>query len=63
MDTDRRKMLQECTDKYQVRERTDGGIEIHIEVPRPFRDLWIVRLSDLTTTDLEIEQYSKDVSQ
>ncbi len=53
-------MVQECVDQYQVSKRKDEGIEISIIVPQRFKNLWMVRLSELTTTPEEIEYYEKD---
>ena len=53
-------MVGECTDSYQTRDRPDGGLEIVIQVPRRFRDLWLVKLTDLTVTDDEIAEYEPD---
>ncbi|MHB0959936.1 MAG: hypothetical protein ACYC0X_20640 [Pirellulaceae bacterium] len=53
-------MVQECVDAYQVTERPDGGIEIAMRVPRRFKDLWLVRLSQLRTNEQEIRQYEDE---
>lgn len=50
-------LTQECTDSYRVTEHSDGGVEIRIVVPKRFADLWLVRLSELKTTDEEIASY------
>ena len=50
-------MVKECTDSYEVTDLSDGTAEIFIKVPKRFRDLWIVKLSDLKTTDDEIKEY------
>jgi hypothetical protein len=54
------KMVIECVDRYQVIERTDGGIEINILVPARFKNLWMVRLSEFTTTQAEIDLYERN---
>ena len=50
----------ECVDSYQVKERPDEGIDILIRVPKRFRDLWIVKLDALKTTDEEITAYEPE---
>jgi hypothetical protein len=50
-------MVGECTSLYHAGDHGDSGIIITIEVPRRFADLWIVKLSDLRTTDEEIKEY------
>lgn len=47
-------MVQECVDSYDVKSHDDGKITITIEVPKRFADLWLVKLSELRTTDAEI---------
>lgn len=53
-------MVQECTDRYEVKELPDGAAEIAIRVPARFRDLWLVKLSALETTAAEIRQYQPE---
>ena len=60
MDKEFYSMVQECTDVYQVTEKPDGSAEIYIKVPKRFRDLWIVKLSDLITDDDEIKEYEPE---
>lgn len=50
-------MVQECTDRYEAKRADRGDLDIVIKVPRRFADLWLVKLSALTTTDSEIEEY------
>ncbi|MCH9634064.1 MAG: hypothetical protein S4CHLAM7_08020 [Chlamydiae bacterium] len=38
-------MVQECADKYSVKEKGNGDAEIYIKIPKRFKDLWIVKLS------------------
>jgi hypothetical protein len=49
-------MIQECTDKYVMEEKTDG-IRITIDIPARFKWLWMTKLSDLETDDKEISEY------
>ena len=53
-------MVDECHDSYRVEQRPDGGVDIRIEVPPRFATLWLVRLSELTTTMREIEKYQPE---
>lgn len=50
-------MIDECVESYRLEHRPDGGASIRIEVDPRFATLWMIRLSDLTTTMWEIEQY------
>lgn len=50
-------MIQECVDHYEVQERAAGAITIGVDVPARFRDLWLVRLSELRVTDEEIKEH------
>jgi hypothetical protein len=52
-------MVVECTDRYSFETNNDGSAEISIRVPARFRDLWLVRLSDLTTTPEEIAEHGR----
>ncbi|WP_420454134.1 hypothetical protein [Rubrivirga sp.] len=53
-------MVDECVESYRVEQRPDGGASIRIEIDPRFAALWMVRLSDLTTTMREIKQYEPD---
>lgn len=50
-------MVQECVDSYDVKSHSDGKITITIEVPKRFADLWLVKLSELRASDVEISEY------
>ena len=52
-------MIQECTDSYGAEVQPGGNLEIHIKVPKRFADLWLVKLSELTTTNEEIREYEQ----
>lgn len=54
------KLIGECSSVYRVDDLGEEGIRIHIEVPRRFADLWIVKLNELRVTDEEIATYSSD---
>lgn len=54
---ERYSMVEECADSYRFHEQPDGSAEIVIRVPARFRDLWLVKLSELTTTDAEIREH------
>lgn len=53
-------MVGECTDKYEAKECEDGSLDIHIKVPKRFRNLWLIRLTDMTTTMEEIKEYEEE---
>ena len=59
-DQDEFSLIQECTDSYRVVDRDDGGILITIKVPKEFSNLLIAKLSDLTSTKKEIEEYEDE---
>ena len=50
-------LVQECTNKYFVENFNEEEVEIHIRIPKKFRSLWLSKLSDLRTTEKEIEEY------
>lgn len=50
-------MVQECVDEYYAEDRMDGGVEIRISVPKRFRALWLIKLSELRATAEEIREY------
>jgi hypothetical protein len=51
-------MVGECTDSYVAVEQADGSLEIVIRVPRRFRDLWLIKLTELQATDEELREYA-----
>lgn len=53
-------MVQECCSAYNVTERPEAGVKITIEVPKRFKNLWLVRLSEMTTSEREIQDYEGD---
>jgi hypothetical protein len=58
--TEKYNMIEECTDSYEVNRFEDGSVEVHIKIPKRFRSLWLVKLSDLETTDKEIQEYESE---
>ena len=53
-------LVQECTNKYSVVAINEKETEIRIRIPKKFRTLWISKLSDLRTTEKEIEEYKDE---
>jgi len=53
-------MVEECVEIYKVTEKPDGSAEIYIKVPKRFKDLWIVKLSDLMADEDEIKEYEPE---
>jgi hypothetical protein len=53
-------LVQECTNKYFVEDLNENEVEIHIRIPKKFRSLWLIKLSDLRTNEKEIEEYKDD---
>jgi hypothetical protein len=50
-------MVQECTDSYRVEEQDDGGVVVTIRIPKRFSELWMMKLSELRTTQSEINEF------
>jgi hypothetical protein len=57
MDEEKFSLVQECTNKYFVENLDEEEVEIHIRIPKRFRSLWLSKLSDLRTTEQEIDEY------
>ena len=57
MDEEIFSLVQECTNKYYVEDLNETEVEIHIRIPKKFRSLWLSKLSDLRTTEKEINEY------
>ena len=57
MSSEQYKMVIECVNFYHAKELEDGSLEIRIDVPARFGNLWKAKLSELTTTDTEIHEY------
>lgn len=60
MDEETFSLVQECTNKYFVEIINEREVEIHIRIPKKFRILWLSKLSDLRTTEKEIEEHKDD---
>jgi hypothetical protein len=61
MDEEKFSLVQECTNKYFVENLDEKEVEIHIRIPKKFRSLWLSKLSDLRTTEQEINEYTDDI--
>jgi hypothetical protein len=48
-------LVGECTDSYIVTEHEDGRVIITIDIPERFSNLWLMKLSELKATNLEIQ--------
>jgi hypothetical protein len=53
-------LVQECTNKYSVHDLNEKEVEIRIRIPKKFRDLWLIKLSDLRTTLKEVDKYKNE---
>ena len=53
-------LIEECTNKFFVEELNKTEVEIHIQIPKKFRSLWLKKLSDLSTTMQEIDEYKDE---
>jgi len=51
-------MVQECVSSYSVIDNLDGSIKITIDIPKKYKDLWMIKLSELVATDQELADYS-----
>ncbi len=60
MDNEEISMVQECSVEYKAIGQPDGGIKIVIDIPKRFKNLWLVKLSELRTTEEEIREYEED---
>ena len=50
-------LVQECTNKYGIKEITENEIEICIRIPKKFKTLWLIKISELKTNQHEIDIY------
>jgi hypothetical protein len=55
-------LVQECTNKYYIKNLNDNETEICIKIPKRFKTLWLIKLSELKATEEEVEQYKDDDS-
>lgn len=62
MDKETFSLVQECTNKYSIEELNKTEMEIRIRIPKKFRSLWLNKLSELHTTEKEIEEYKDNGS-
>ena len=60
MDEERFSLVQECTNRYSIEDLNDAEVEIRIRIPKKFRSLWFSKLSELRTTQNEIEEYKDE---
>lgn len=58
MSTELFSLVQECTNKYFVRNINENEVEICIQIPKKFKTLWLIKLSELKTNQEEIESYN-----
>jgi hypothetical protein len=52
-------LIQECTNSYFIETINTQELEIHIKIPKRFKYLWMAKLSELRTTEKEIEEFEK----
>lgn len=53
-------MVQECVSSYVANRLEDGSVRITIDIPQRFSDLWLVKLSDLTTSSSQIRDFEPE---
>ena len=51
-------LVQEYTNKYYVKNLNENEVEICIRIPERFKTLWLIKLSELRTSQEEVESYS-----
>jgi hypothetical protein len=49
-------LVQECT-KYYVTDVDENTVEIFIQIPKKFKTLWLIKLSELRSSQTEINEY------
>ena len=54
-------LVQECTNKYSLENVNEKEFEIHIRIPKKFRTLWLIKLSELQTNIKEIEECNEEL--
>ena len=47
----------ELTESYRVFDLADGGVLVLISVPREFRDIFLMKMTELTVTKEELEAF------
>ncbi|MGB7127921.1 MAG: hypothetical protein WBD50_02385 [Candidatus Rhabdochlamydia sp.] len=52
-------LVEELTNEYIVKELSNSEIEIYIRIPKKYEFLWLVKLSELCTTEKEIAEYKE----
>jgi len=51
-------LIQECTNKYFIENISKEEVEIHIKIPKKFKSLWLIKLSELRASEKEIQENS-----
>lgn len=55
-------MIEECTNRYRVADINETDeVEILIRIPKRFKSLWMIKLSDLQTNMQEIEDLKDEI--
>lgn len=57
MNTEFFSLVQECSNKYYIKNLNEKEIQICIKIPKRFKTLWLIKLSELKTNQDEIEIY------
>ena len=57
MSTEFFSLVQECTNKYLIKNINENESGIYIRIPKKFKTLWLIKLSELKTSQEEIEFY------
>lgn len=60
MDEQTFSLVQECTNQYSVENLSEAEVEIRIQIPKKFKFLWLIKLSELSTDEKEIKEYKDD---
>ena len=51
-------LVEECTNNFFTEDLNENEVEIRIRIPKKFRSLWLIKISELETNLEEIEQYA-----
>lgn len=52
-------LIQECTNNYFIETINKEEVEIHIKVPKKFKSLWLIKISELRASEKEIEEHNE----
>ena len=62
MATNEYSFVQEIASSYEAKEKSNGDLEIRMVIPKRFKFLAMVKMSELLITEAEIKKYEEDKS-